>query len=306
MIDDHLGWNWSASDLATHSPEPPRPSSSGTMFVDFGADGEVEVSYRNGINKKLPNPPMPSKMPGQSKPASPRQTVEIKHHPKRSERQRTETNPKPRSNRPSQSSRHDSILDPIAYHSIDITLPPPFPAPNRPLPPLPSQNPVNLQSRKSYPPQVHATSRTVSTTKARHSSPAPSTTTSHTARDEAEGVYTVIEPDGMTSSYQSGGLTTSSTVDPAAYAQAARVESQAKPQKTQYLDIPNLPHRSYPTASIRSSPSCVPLKQMDTNKPLPPLPPASRPQQLGESRNDKKRHKIARFVKVLQKIEGRR
>jgi len=301
MIDDYL------SKQANHSPNTPRPSSSDTMFVDFGTDGQVEVSYRNGINKKLPTPPVPSKIPGPSKPASPRQTVEIKQHSKRTKREEcTETGMKPRSKRPSQSSRHDSVIDPSANYSIDLSLPPPFPPPNRPLLPLPMQNPINLQSRKSYPPHVRSTSHTVSTTKAHYSSPAPSTITHLTARDEAEGVYTVIEPDGMTASYHSGGLTTSFTVDPAAYAQAARTKSQGQSQKPQYLDAPVPPYHSSPNPSVHASPPYVPLKKMDTNKLLPPLPPASRSQLPGEARKEKKRRKIARFVKkVLHKIEGR-
>ncbi|KAF3042777.1 hypothetical protein E8E11_002404 [Didymella keratinophila] len=305
IIDDYL------SKQANHSPNTPRPSSSGTMFVDFRADGQVEVSYRNGINKRLPTPLVPSKIPETSKPASPRQTVEIKQHSKRTKREeRTETGMMPRSKRPSQPSRHDSVINPSANYSIDLSLPPPFPPPNRPLPPLPVQNPVKAQTRRSYPPQVHSTSRTVSTTKMHCFSPTLSTTTYHTARDEAEGVYTVIEPDGMTASYQSGGLTTSFTLDPAAYAQAARVKSQAESQKIHYLDIPVPTHRSTPNAphaSIHASPSYVPLKKMNKNKPLPPLPPACRSQEPNEARVEKKRHKVARFVKkVLQKIEGRR
>ena len=302
MIDDYL------IQHANHSPDPPRPSSSGTMFVDFGADGQVEVSYRNGVNKKLPTPPVPSKIHGPSKPASPRQTIEIKQRSKRIKcKQRTEMDTKPRSKRPSQASRHDSVINPSANHSVDISLPSPFPPPNRPLPPLPVQNPVNPQGRKSYPPQVHSTSRTVSITKAHYSSPAPSAITYHTARDEAEGVYTVIEPDGMTASYQSGGLTTSFTVDPATYAQAARTKSHDESQKTQYLDIPVPPHHSFPNASVYASSTHAPLKKRDTNKPLPSLPPASRSQEPGEARQEKKRHKVARYVKkVLQKIESRR
>lgn len=56
MIDDHLAWNMSSSNL-----ESTRPGSSGTLFVDFDAAGDIEVSYRNGINKKLPTPPVPAK-----------------------------------------------------------------------------------------------------------------------------------------------------------------------------------------------------------------------------------------------------
>jgi hypothetical protein len=298
MIDDHLAWNMSASDLVYHSPDPPRPSSSGTMFVDFGADGELEVSFRNGVNKKLPMPPVPSKNPARSKPASPRRTVEVKQDPKipSPKQQRTEMHLKPRPTRPSQSSRHDSVISPSASHSIDVSLPSPCPAPNRPLPPLPSRNPANPQSRQSYPPQVHATSRSVSTTKTHQSLP---------ARNEAEGVYAVIEPDSMTVSYQSSGLTTSLTIDPALYTQAAR-ESQT----TQHLDVPSFTHRS-PNASIHSSASHVPLRKMDTNKQLPPLPPVSRqPTSLGKCSGkpgvlrEKKRHKVARLVKKVLRTIG--
>lgn len=301
MIDDYLIHH------AYHSPDPPRPSSSGTMFVDFGADGQVEVSYRHGVDKKLPTPPVPSKIPGPSKPAFPRQTVETKPHFKRGKREQcTEMGTKPCSKRPSQASRHDSILDPSACHGINVSLPPPFPPPNRPLPPLPVQNPVNPQSQRSYPPQVLSTSRTVSTTKTHYSSPAPSAITYHTARDEAEGVYTFVEPDSMTAPYQSGGLTTSFTVDPAVYAQAARVKSQDESQKTQYFDIPVPPVHCFPNAPAYASSTHVPLKKKDTNKPLPPLPQASRSQEPGGARKEKKRYNIARFLKLLQKIEGRR
>ena len=63
MIDDHLAWNVSNSDLT----KPTRPDSSGTMFIDFNPYGEMEVSYRNGVNKKLPTPPVPSKTSTPSK-----------------------------------------------------------------------------------------------------------------------------------------------------------------------------------------------------------------------------------------------
>ncbi|KAJ4384967.1 hypothetical protein N0V86_000572 [Didymella sp. IMI 355093] len=312
MIDDHLAWNMSASDLVYHSPDPPRPSSSGTMFVDFGADGELEVSFRNGVNKKLPLPPVPSKNHAPAKPASPRRTIEVKPDPKIPcpKQQRTETHMKPRPNRPSQSSRHDSVISPGANHSIDVSLPSPFPPPNRPLPPLPSRNPVNPQSRQSYPPQVHATSRSVSTTKVHQSWPAPSSTTNHIARDEVEGVHAVIEPDSTTVSYQSSGLTTPFTIDPALYAQAARKESRPESQTTQYFGVPSFAHRSSPNASIRSSASHVPLRKIDTNKQLPPLPPVSR-QSMSLDKcsrkpgvlKEKKRNKVARVVKkVLRKI----
>ncbi|KAF2997334.1 hypothetical protein E8E13_003132 [Curvularia kusanoi] len=58
LIDDYMIWNKSSSDLILD-----RPGSSGTMFVDFTSNGEMEVSYRNGIHKKLPIPPGPSKIP---------------------------------------------------------------------------------------------------------------------------------------------------------------------------------------------------------------------------------------------------
>ncbi|KAF3035346.1 hypothetical protein E8E12_006917 [Didymella heteroderae] len=316
MIDNHLAWNMSASDLANRSSDPPRPSSSGTMFVDFRADGEVEVSYRNGVNKKLPTPPVPSKIPGPFKPASPRRTGDIKPNSKNTKYEhRTEALLKPRSNRPSQSSRHDSVLDPSTRHSIDVSLPPSFPPPNQPLPPLPSRNLVKPQNGKSYPPQANATSRTISTSKAHYFSPALATTTCRTTRDEVEDVYTVIQPEGMRSCYRSDGLTTSLTVDEAAYGQAARTKSRPESQKTLYLDIPVLTHRSSPNASLYAASTHTPLKKMDTNKPLPPLPPVSREpayacadvcsQEPDVLKKETKRHKVARFVKkVLRKIEG--
>lgn len=298
MIDDYL------STFAIHSPDPPRPSSSGTMFVDFGADGHLEVSYRNGINKKLPTPPVPSKIPGPSNPASPRHTVEIKQRERTKREQRTETNTKPRSKRPSQSSRHDSVLDPSVNQRIDISLPPQFPPPNWPLPHLPSQTPEHLPS-SSHRPQKYSSPRTASTTKAPYSSPALSTTSYHTACNETKAAYTAIEPEFRTAPFQSGGLTTSSTVTPAAYARAARVKSYPESQKPKHLDIPISTGRSSANASIYASSTHVPLRMMDTNKPLPPLPPVPRSQELKVSK--KKRHSIVQFVKkVLQTIEGRR
>lgn len=162
MIDDHLAWNMSASDLIHQSPDPPRPGSSGTMFIDFGADGEVEVSYRNGRNKKLPTPPAPSKTSTPSRFGSQRHTLESKQIPKTT---RYTTHWQPHPKYPSHSSRHDSVLTPSASHPVNGSQAPPFPPPNCPLPSLPSRTPLDPQSRKSYPPQVHATSRCASTSR---------------------------------------------------------------------------------------------------------------------------------------------
>ncbi|KAF1931232.1 uncharacterized protein M421DRAFT_342324 [Didymella exigua CBS 183.55] len=303
MIDEHMAWNMSASDA-----ESPRPNSSGTMFVDFGADGEVEVSYRNGMNKKLPC--VPSTTPAPSQPASPRHTVDIKQAPKTagSNQQHAEAHLKPQPHHHFHPSRHDSVIHPGASHTIDITQPPPFPPPSRSLPSLPYRVPLHPQSRM---PQVHATSRSVSTAKTHRSAPAPSaapTTTYRTARDiETRGardaVYTTTKPEGMTVSYKSGGLTTSFRVNSA-------VHSHPEAQKQQY---PNgSPPQRFYNPSMHSSLTHVSLK-MDTNKPLPPLPPSSRDsddcatrsRQLSALEKEKKRYKIARFVKtVLRKMAG--
>lgn len=93
MIDDHLAWNMSSSDL-----EPERPSSSGTMFVDFDAAGAIEVSYRHGVNKKLPTPPVPAKSTPKRQ-AAPQEVMEKK----KGEGEK-------RAIHASYSSRHDSVI----------------------------------------------------------------------------------------------------------------------------------------------------------------------------------------------------
>lgn len=334
MIDDHLAWNMSASDLTHHNPDPPRPSSSGTLFVDFGFNGEMEVSYRNGVNKKLPTPPVPSKILAPSKLTSARQTVEInikKEVQPKSQRDETkQPEAKPLPPRPSHSSRHYSVISSGTEHSerIDPFQAPTHPPLNRPLPPLPRLNPLNPQTRKSYPPQVHATSRSVSTTKAaaaHHSSPALSAATTdsyHTASssqgrsgggdDEGEGVYTVIEPQGMTAEYHSIGSTTSFS----ASVHPPRPASRPAARTNEHLDVPastskaSTPHSQ--TASFHSSSTSVPLKRLDTNKPLPPLPPTSHDFAYRDSccqvpvapfKKEKKRRKVLVFVKkVLHKM----
>lgn len=146
MIDDHLAWNMSSSNL-----ESTRPGSSGTLFVDFDAAGDIEVSYRNGINKKLPTPPVPAK------PTPPRREVQRKE----SKNTKTSTR-KPLPPRPSLSLRHDSIIS--TGHEDDEHIDPfsSFPTP-QPLTP-PPKNPRRSQSQpkrehRSHPPQVHVTQR---------------------------------------------------------------------------------------------------------------------------------------------------
>lgn len=195
LIDDYLAWNQSCSDL-----QRPRPDSSGTMFVDFGSNGEMEVSYRNGPNKKLPIPPVPSKMPTPPKSTPTHHQPAIKGrtqpHPHRKEARPS----KPLPPRPSYSSRHDSVVSSAAQNK-DLSRSHQAPS----LPRLPSQTPhhAHPQSRKPYPPQVHRTRRSSSqTAQAAPPSPNPShisTSTYHTAPSSHNTeAYTVIEPGGLT------------------------------------------------------------------------------------------------------------
>ncbi|KAF1358533.1 hypothetical protein EJ07DRAFT_179750 [Lizonia empirigonia] len=135
MIDDHLAWNMSSSDL-----ESTRPGSSGTLFVDFDAAGDIEVSYRNGVNKKLPTPPVPAK------PTLPRREVQRKE----SKNTKTATR-KPLPPRPSLSSRHNSIIS--TGHEDDEHIDPfSFPTPQPPTPPPKSPRRSTPEQSPTAPP----------------------------------------------------------------------------------------------------------------------------------------------------------
>lgn len=175
LIDDYIDWNRSSSDL-----ELDRPDTSGTLFVDYVDNGDVEVSYRNGVNKKLPTPPVPPQIP------TPASLTSLHRRFKAGQT----SNPKvERKTAPPRGSRHDSVVSSGAANAerIDPALIPPAPPPppSCPLLPIPPRalRPAPGQPRKSYPPQVHRTQRTPSQQPpARHSSPAHSQTSNASFR----------------------------------------------------------------------------------------------------------------------------
>ena len=179
LIDDYLEWNQSCSDI-----EPDRPGSSGTLFVDFVENGDMEVSYRNGVNKKLPSPPL---IP------TPASVTSLRRRYKADQISNPKVACKPAPSVPSHSARHDSVISSRAAKAERIDpsfIPPAPPPPSFPLPKIPFQTSRSVpgQPRKLYPPQVHQTQRTPSQLPtARHSSPAPSQTSTasfHTARSQ--------------------------------------------------------------------------------------------------------------------------
>ncbi|KAJ4331096.1 hypothetical protein N0V95_009948, partial [Ascochyta clinopodiicola] len=153
MIDDHLAWNMSSSDL-----EDARPGSSGTMFLDFDTNGDMEVSYRNGVNKKLPSPPVPAK-PTRSRHAVLRGEVKREVLPRKQTKRMCEVEKrKLLPPQPSYSSRHDSVIS--SGRQEDEKIDRYFDA--RPLPRVPPKDPRRTQAkerehRRSHPPQVHQT-----------------------------------------------------------------------------------------------------------------------------------------------------
>lgn len=182
LIDDYIEWNQSCSDI-----EPDRPGSSGTLFVDFVENGDMEVSYRNGVNKKLPGPPLPPQIP------TPASLSSLHRRYMADQISNPKAGCKPAPSLPSHSARHDSVISSRAANADRIDpsfIPPAPPPPPFPLPKITSQTPRSVpgQPRKLYPPQVHRTQRTPSQLPiARHSSPAPSQTSTasfHTARSQ--------------------------------------------------------------------------------------------------------------------------
>ena len=180
LIDDYLEWNQSCSDI-----EPDRPGSSGTLFVDFVENGDMEVSYRNGVNKKLPSPPLPPQFP------TPASLTSLRRRYKAEQISESKVGCKPVPSLPSQSARHDSVISSRAANAERIDpsfIPPAQPQPSFPLPKITSRAPRPAPGRKLYPPQVHQTQRAPSQLPiARHSSPAPSQTSTasfHTARSQ--------------------------------------------------------------------------------------------------------------------------
>ncbi|KAF2623909.1 hypothetical protein BU25DRAFT_451103 [Macroventuria anomochaeta] len=325
MIDNHLAWNMSTSDL-----ESDRPDSSGTMFVDFGTNGEMEVSYRNGVNKKLPTPPVPSKILAPSKPTSPRHESEVKEVLDVQQKEIKQHKPPPP--RPSYSSRHDSVFSSGAEHEEHIDR---FQA--RSLPQVPatsSRRTGNLQReiRRSYPPQVHRTQRSSSpqTALTHHTSPTPSQTSTasyHTApppRDDT--AYTVVEPSGLTvqchpshtpgtgskpatGSYVSGyDPATNYTYDydgRTVHVHGESTVSRPSSYTSEYFDIPvstyNASISTYHLSTSASASTAV--ARVQTERPLPRLPPCA---QLPEppQQDVKKRRKVLKFVqKLLHKLD---
>ncbi|KAJ4991569.1 hypothetical protein SVAN01_02950 [Stagonosporopsis vannaccii] len=215
LIDDYLAWNKSASDL-----EDVRPGSAGTLFVDFASNGDMEVSYRNGVNKKLPVPPLPSKTLWPSNAASwCRDEAAGKDNVRPSIQRKHDTHSRPLPPRPNISFRHDSAVDCDPKYAEQVHA-----YASRPLPRLPSQLPKHNhpQGRKTYPPQVHRTRQSASQTAlAPLISPATShssLSTYHTAPSSRNGsggaereAFSMIEPGGLTVHYQPSfrGSTTS-------------------------------------------------------------------------------------------------
>jgi hypothetical protein len=185
LIDDYINWNQSSSDLGADL-ELDRPGTSGTLFVDFVENGDMEVSYRNGVNKKLPTPPLPPQIPTPASLSSLHRR--FKAEPVRESKVHCKCVPP----LPSHSARHDSVISSRTANADRIApslTPPaqPQPPPSRPLPLIPPQapGPAPAHPRKSKPPQVHRTQRTSQVAPARHASPAPSRTSNtsfHTAR----------------------------------------------------------------------------------------------------------------------------
>lgn len=325
MIDDFLAWNMSNSDL----PMQTRPGSSGTMFVDFNPTGQMEVSYRNGVNKKLPTPPVPSKpskpsttseVPVPSNAISPRKQV---HNETRevSRAQRKEAVSKPLASRHSRGSRHDSVVSGAEQsENNDSTYARPLPRlpsgeyKTRPLPRIPSQNPQDphiqrRETRQKYPPQVHRTQRSSTPI----SSPTPShdsNTTFHTAASSQDVTpFEVIDPSGITMHY--------SAADQQAYVSGQDPETRYKwdyngqimhvhgsptPSRptsytSEYFDVPaSTYHASAPLLHVTCG-SKIPASKSKkyTSKPLPDPP----------HQDAKKRRSLSVFVKkILNKLDN--
>lgn len=337
MIDDHLAWNVSNSDLT----ELTRPGSSGTMFIDFNPYGEMEVSYRNGVNKKLPTPPVPSKtsipskVPVPSTPTLTHNEIQVEIQPPKVQRKEVKQ-AKPLPSRPSHGSRHDSVISSGAEHSENIN---PFrarPLPRlpsqeyqtRPLPRIPSQAPQyphvqRRKTRKSYPPQVHCTQRSSTPV---HPSPIPSEASDaasyHTAAPFHDTIpIEVIEPSGITVHYHAANCQAYVSGQDAdknynweydgrvVHVRGSPTPSRPTSYTSEYFNIPaSFYSHSTPLLSSTSPSFSEPQVAQDKlqvrheSKPLPPLP-GTLPEPPHQ--DVKKRRKTLAFVqKLLHKLDN--
>lgn len=328
LIDEYMAWNESMSDLGCPllGPESPvRPGTSGTLFVDFGVDGEMEFSFRNGVYKKLPAPPVPSKSRDSSVVVSSHRESSIDHTARNPTKE-----PVHKSASPSDGTRHDSVISSGTTatstfqqfrrsQSFELTRPP-----SRPLPPTPSQPSriaqppryLHPQGRKAYPPQVHQTQRPSSQPRP---SPPPSRASSeisfHTAVSEHGGQerYAVIEPPGPGIQYRSSSEWLKS--GPGTERAGARTAYFDLPTSTPYASTnpPSTPPHSTPL----HSPSIPAAYQRSTarpripsslshpqRKPLPPSPHTRQPVPSTHG-SHKKRHRVVSFMrKMVVKAES--
>ncbi|UPX20144.1 uncharacterized protein EKO05_0010386 [Ascochyta rabiei] len=319
MIDDHLAWNMSSSDL-----EAARPGSSGTMFLDFDTDGEMEVSYRNGVNKKLPTPPVPAK-PTLSRHTALRGEVEREVLPRKQTKRTCEVEKrKPLPPRPSSSSRHDSVISSgrLEDEKIDRHLD------ARPLPRVPPKDSRRTQvqdrvARRSCPPQVHKTqsTRQAPSTSA---SPAPSqppmhySPSSHHTAPTSRGRTTYIDPSGLQVRYHAPPSPSPSAAGTASKPASRAYVSGYDPATNYAYDYdgrtmhvhgsptPSRPgsHTSeYFDISASTYRSDVGLRLVEKPLPHPPQGAARLPEP--PCADAKKRHGVRRFVhKLLNKLDG--
>ncbi|KAH6621890.1 hypothetical protein C7974DRAFT_414572 [Boeremia exigua] len=316
MIDDYLAWNGSSSDL-----EPLRPDSAGTMFVDFASNGEMEISYRSGLNKKLPTPPVPSKNPERTKSTPLRHDTSVKENVRptaqRKEQRKVEQS-KPLPTHPSVSSRHDSVMSSGANSERATT------NQTHHLPRLSSQTSWHIRppSRNRHPPQVHATQRPPS----RLASPTPPQTASSTS---SYGAYTVTQPCGLTMHFQppTSRSSTPSQASPTPTPRRAYIRGHDPPTnytytydgRTMHIHRSPTPSRplsrtseyfdiaagSYDSPNVSQNPARAPSKTKSragpSGKPLPPLPRAPGCDDLPEPpRGDAaRRRRVLGFVRKL-------
>ncbi|KAF9698055.1 hypothetical protein EKO04_004110 [Ascochyta lentis] len=327
MIDDHLAWNMPTSDI-----ESARPGSSGTMFVDFDTNGEMEVSYRHGVNKKLPTPPVPEK-------SSLSRRESKKEVPRKEVRKTCEVEKqKPLPPRPSCSSRHDSVMS--SGRPEDEKIDRYFDA--RPRPQLPPKNPRRSQihdrvARRSHPPQVHQTQNTRQLASA---SPTPSHASRHSTLSSSS-YHTTYSSRGQTTHIDPSDLKVHYHYPPSPTTHAPSIDSNPPPHaylsgydptsKYAYSYNGRTMHvHASPTSSRRGShtseyfqvnPSTHRCDDDDDDdddgggdgikvleKPLPhlhPLPPGSASLPEPPRAHAKKRRGILKFVnRLLWKLHG--